>query len=316
MSLGPARFRIACGAAAGVLAFVGVFSVAGHAQQPRTVANNVYSAAQAQRGQQLYAAQCVACHGAKLEGAIGPMLAGKDFVTHWGGKSLTELVQKIQKTMPLQSPGSLNEAQSIDLTAYMLQESGYPVGQADLAAATLATTTFPAAAPAAAASAGGMNLSPTMNLAQFMRAITFPNANILFNTQLKPADTRMPTPMPFDYILWGMTQYGGWQAVDQAAMTLAETSPMFLMPGRRCENGRPVPLENALFKKTTEDLITLAREFQKVAATRNSDAVAAMADRLNQACDACHKVYRDVPTEGKSVSEGGVSADRCRNMGK
>jgi hypothetical protein len=147
-----------------------------------------------------------------------------------------------------------------------------------------------------------------------MRAVTFPNANIIFNTQLKPADTKMPTPVPFDYILWGMTQYGGWQALDQAAMTLAETSPLFLLPGRRCENGRPVPLDNPIYKKTTEELIALAKEIQKTALSRNSEAVSAMSDRLNEACDACHKVYRDVSTDGKSVSEGGVSADRCRNL--
>ena len=75
-----------------------------------------------------------------------------------------------------------------------------------------------------------------------MRAITFPNANILFNTQVKdPGQEKPKPPIPFDYTLWGQTVYYGWQAVDQATLALQETTPLFLLPGRRCENGRPVP---------------------------------------------------------------------------
>ncbi|MBI4888747.1 MAG: c-type cytochrome [Acidobacteria bacterium] len=314
--LGPVAVRGALGVAVAGYALVGVFSLTGHAGQARSVADGVYSAEQAQRGQQLYQAQCVACHGDKLQGLIGPMLTGEAFVSAWGGRSAAVLVDKIQNTMPLGAPGSLMRPQAIDIAAYILQGGSFKPGQTALADAALRQVTFPASRPAAApAAGGGVALAPTANLAQLMRGVTFPNANIFFNAQLKDPGAEKPkAPVPFDYVLWGQTVYYGWQSVDQAALALQETTPLFLLPGRRCENGRPVPVGNATYQRTTQALVDLSRELYKVAQSRNHEALAGMAERLNEACDACHRIYRDVSTSGKSVSEGGVSADRCRQV--
>jgi mono/diheme cytochrome c family protein len=302
--------RASVGAALAVYALVAAFSLTGRAQQSRTVADGVYSAEQAQRGSTLYTAQCAACHGAKLEGVIGPMLAGEGFVAAWGGRSVGELVDKIQNTMPLQAPGTLMRPQAIDIAAYMLQVGNFKAGQAAMTDATVKGVTFPASRPAGAAAAGGgVTLAPTANLAQLMRGITFPNANIIFNAQLKdPGGPKPPMPIPYDYVLWGMTQYYGWQAVDQAALALQETTPLFLLPGRRCENGRPVPIGNADFKQTTQALIDLSKELYRISQSRNMDALAGMADKLNDACANCHKVYRDVGT----AEGGGLGTDRCK----
>src|SRR5690348_17881326 len=43
---------------------------------------------------------------------------------------------------------------------------------------------------------------------------------------------------PFDYVEWGSTVYSGWLAVDQAAIAITETAPLFLTPGRRSEERR------------------------------------------------------------------------------
>ena len=94
-------------------------------------------------------------------------------------------------------------------------------------------------------------------------------------------------PVPFDYVLWGSTVYYGWQAADQAALALIETTPMFMLPGRRCENGRPVPIQNADYKKFTQELIDLSRELYKATQSRNQDAVSGMSERLNDACANC-----------------------------
>ena len=303
--------RLGFGAAACAFALAGVFSMTGHARQNRMVADGVYSAAQAQRGAALYKAQCVACHGEKLEGSIGPMLAGDAFVQAWGGRSLAELVDKIQKTMPLQTPNTLSREQSIELAAHMLQIGNLKAGNAALAEAQLAQTTFPAR-PAPSAGAGGVNIPVVANLAQYMRGVTFTNANIIFQAQLKdPGAPKPPNPVPFDYVAWGNIQYGGWQAVDQAALALQETTALFLLPGRRCENGRPVPIGQPTYQKTTQALIDLSKEIMKISQSRNHEALVGVAQSLNDACDACHKVYRDVSATGKGVSEGGVSADRC-----
>lgn len=309
ISRGPAAIRAVFAAAIGALLVAGAYSLTAQARQTRSVADGVFTADQAQRGQALYKAQCLTCHGEKLEGVVGPMLAGEGFVSAWGGRSLAELVDKIQFTMPLQAPNSLSRQQSIDIAAYMLQAGSFRVGQTALDDAALKQVMFPAAKPAAAASAGGVSLAPAANLAQLMRAITFPNANIIFNVQVKdPAGAKPATPVPFDYVLWGMTQYAGWQSVDQAALALIESTPLFMVPGRRCENGRPVPINKADFQQTTQDLIALSKELYRISQSRNAEALAGASEKLNDACANCHKLYRDVGT----AEGGGLGTDRCK----
>jgi len=291
-------------------ALVAALAVTGQARQQRTVTSNVYAGEQAKRGQQLYQAECASCHGDKLEGGLGPMLAGDGFLSAWNGRSLLDLTDKIQNTMPFQAPGTFSREQSIDTVAYLLQVGGYPAGQNPLVANGLQQVTFPATAAAApaAAAAGGVPLAPTANLAQLMRSLTFPNANILFNVQVKdPATDKPPAPVPFDYVKWGATVYPGWQAVDQAALGLIESTPLFLVPGRRCENGRPAPVDRADWKQYTEALMTVARDAYRASQSRNMDAVSGMSDRLNDACANCHKVYRDGASEGS-----GLAGARCQ----
>jgi hypothetical protein len=83
---------------------------------------------------------------------------------------------------------------------------------------------------------------------------------------------------------------------------------MFMVPGRRCENGRPVPIQNADYQKFTQELIALSRELYKTSQSRNQDALSGMSERLNDACANCHKVYRDVGT----AEGGGLGTDRCK----
>jgi mono/diheme cytochrome c family protein len=93
----------------------------------------VYTAEQATRGEALYKEQCAACHGDNLEGS-GPMppLAGMDFLTNWSGKSLGDLYEKIQTTMPATAPGTLMPAQTADVLAFVLKASKFPAGSTAL----------------------------------------------------------------------------------------------------------------------------------------------------------------------------------------
>lgn len=289
-----------------VLCAVTALSPAGYAQEARTVNQGVYSAAQAGRGQAVFKTNCAVCHGAELKGAVGPMLTGDGFTTAWAGRPLSDLVDKIEKTMPPQAPGSTTRAQALDVAAFILQFGKFKEGQADLSAANLAGVSFPGTPRPAGAAGGSIALTPTANLAQFMRGVTFYNANVLLNVQVKdPGAKKGGPPIPFDYVLWGQWNYYGWQAVDQAALALVETTPLFLEPGRRCENGQPVPVERADFRQYTGDLIALARELYKTSQTRDAQAVADMSDKITTACANCHRVYRDAATEGA------VRADKC-----
>jgi mono/diheme cytochrome c family protein len=308
---GPAAMHYAIGVASCAYTLVGAFSLTSHAGQLRSVTDGVYSTGQAGRGQQIYQAQCAECHGNAMEGTSGPPLVGDGFLSNWSARPLANLVDKIQKTMPFNLPGSLSPQQSTDLTAYILQTGKFPAGQVDLDGAMLAQIAFPAArtspAPAAAVSA---SLSPPEgNLAELMRAIAFPNSNIIFNLQLKDPGAqpkKAPASAPFDYVEWGSTVYGGWLAVDQAAVAITETAALLLTPGRRCQNGRPVPVDRADWKQYVAALAEAGRVARRASQARNYEAFVDISDTLNNACANCHKVYRD---KGGTEGSGGT---RCQ----
>jgi len=96
----------------------------------RAISAGVYSAAQAARGEAFYRAKCGDCHGKAMDGAIGPPLVGEGFLANWSARPLAELVDKIQKTMPFEQPGSLSRQESTDLVAYLLRAGRFPGGSA------------------------------------------------------------------------------------------------------------------------------------------------------------------------------------------
>jgi mono/diheme cytochrome c family protein len=305
MSLGSAALRRAAGIGC-VTAFVAALSLAGHGQT-RSIGDRVYADSQATRGQQLYEKLCVNCHGASLEGVVGPPLAGDAFLSVWSARTLQDLVNKIEQTMPPGQPDSLSRPQAVDVVAFMLRRGQLPAGPSELGSADLGQIAFPTRA-AASTTAGAASLAATANLAQLMRAVTFPNANILFNVQVKdPAKDKPAMPVPFDYVIWGSTVYYGWQSVDQAALAMIETTPLFLLPGRRCENGRPVPVDRADWKQYTQALVETGRAAYRASQSRNVDAMNKVAEQLNDACANCHKAYRDGAREGNTAG-----ASRCQ----
>jgi mono/diheme cytochrome c family protein len=281
--------------------FAGALWLNVQAQQARSVGDGVYSAAQATRGQEIYKNQCAECHGNALEGTVGSPLVGDSFLANWSARPLSALVDKIQKTMPFSTPGSLSRQQSTDLTAYMLQVGKFPAGRTELAEATLTQIQFPAARRTSQLTAQG-------NLAELMRAIAFPNSNILFNLQVKDPGTQ-PKKQPgntLDYVDWGSTVYQGWLAVDQAALAITETAPLFLTPGRLCQNGKPVPVDRADWKQYVAALEEVGQRAYRESKARNYPAFVDIAEKLNDACANCHKVYRD---KGGAEGSGGT---RCQ----
>ena len=142
-----------------------------------------------------------------------------------------------------------------------------------------------------------------------MRAIAFPNSNIIFNLQVKDPGVQPKKVLgasPFDYVEWGSTIYPGWLAVDQAAVAIAESAALLLTPGRRCQNGRPVPVDRADWKQYVAALAEAGKLARRASRARNFEAFVDISDTLNNACAACNKVYRD-----KGGTEGSGAA-RCQ----
>src|SRR6188472_1825028 len=104
------------------------------AQTPKSVSEGVYTAEQAKAGEAVYKEQCAACHGDNLEGS-GPMppLAGKDFLSNWQGKTVGDVFEKTQSSMPATAPGTLTPDQTAQVMAYLLSVGKYPAGSMALA---------------------------------------------------------------------------------------------------------------------------------------------------------------------------------------
>ena len=295
------------------------------AQAARTARDGVFSAAQAARGQAVYTERCASCHGATLQGAQGPPLTGDLFVSHWQGEPLSALLAKIRNTMPANAAGTLTAEQSADLVAHLLRASGFPAGSTELAANGAADRiAWPASAqkPAAQTATGRPVFPPVGNVAQLMRGIFFPNSNLIFTVQTHDPAAPVPPPSPdaqatgFSWVDWGAGIYGGWQIVDNAAIALADVSPLMLTPGLRCENGRPAPITDAAWIMYTERMIAVAKQTYKVAQTRNQEAVSDATGDLSDACAACHQAYRDIRTPGRGVDPNDPSNKAARCMSR
>jgi mono/diheme cytochrome c family protein len=271
------------------------------AQQARTAREGVYTAAQAVRGEALYKMQCGLCHGDTLAGDIGPPLSGDLFAAVWGPMAASDLFDKIRNTMPADSPGTLSRPQTADLVAYLLKANAFPAGAAELSPVDTALKQIAlggARSAAAPAPAGAVALSfpAAGTLNQVMRGTLFPSSNVLFDVQTQDPGARKAGTKPEA----GTTtaRYGDvyepWQVVDAAAIAIAESGPTLMTPGRRCENGKPVPVERADWQQYVQGLVEAGRAAYKASQSRSVEAVSAVTNDVSDACANCHRVYRDV----------------------
>jgi len=99
--------------------------------------------------------------------------------------------------------------------------------------------------------------------------------------------------------------------VDYAAVALAESAPLMLTPGRRCENGKPVPVNDPEWLKFTEELAEAGRAAYKASQTRNQETVSDISGVIAEACLHCHQVYRDKPGRGRDPVDPSNRASRC-----
>jgi hypothetical protein len=150
--------------------------------------------------------------------------------------------------------------------------------------------------PPAPAEAAPPAPQPYSTLAQMMRGIPFPNSNIVFDTQTidpgakpAPGETRSGGGATSDF----GNVYGGWQAVENGALAVAETATLIMVPGRSCENGRPVPIDREDYRRFAKQLADAGLAAYKAAQSRNLDAMVEVSGTVSDACAACHEVYRD-----------------------
>jgi hypothetical protein len=144
------------------------------------------------------------------------------------------------------------------------------------------------------------------SLLQVMRAIFFVNSNVFFAAQGEdPATIELDEfESSSPSALKGL--YGKWQAVENATLALAEGANLLTIPGRRCANGRPVPMQKADWNQWVQGLRDAAMVAFKAAQTKNQDAIIETSETLVQACANCHEKYRDWPDMKEEM------VNRCR----
>lgn len=132
-------------------------------------------------------------------------------------------------------------------------------------------------------------------LVQVMRGILYPASNVIFAAQsedpatIKPATDASTSPNPLT------SAYGGWTAVENAGIAIAEGANLLTLPGRMCANGRPVPIQNADWQMWVQALRDAGMATYKAALAKNQDGILEAAGVVSEACMLCHDKYREVP---------------------
>ncbi len=91
----------------------------------RVASSGVFSAAQAQRGEQLFNKACVMCHSVADH-------TGGNFTAKWSASTLGDIFDQLATTMPPANPGSLNPDGYASLLAFFLSRSGFTPGGEEL----------------------------------------------------------------------------------------------------------------------------------------------------------------------------------------
>ena len=103
--------------------------------QEKSVEQGVYTAAQAARGAKLFESNCTTCH--REPGGTAPVLAGERFTKTFSDATLQVVFTTIKTTMPRNAPGSLSDAEYVDVVAHLLKINSYADGMNELAVADL-----------------------------------------------------------------------------------------------------------------------------------------------------------------------------------
>src|SRR5262245_54128183 len=137
-----------------------------------------------------------------------------------------------------------------------------------------------------------------MTLNQLMRAVQFPLSNVVFSSQgddpaaVKQDDRPSAATDPLRSV------FGGWQAVENSGLALAESATLLTIPGRLCANGTPVPVQNADWIRFVQGLRDAGNAAYVAAQTKNQDKMLEVSEQVAVSCSNCHQVYRKAGARG------------------
>ena len=81
-----------------------------------------------------------------------------------------------------------------------------------------------------------LETAPIGTMAQVMRGLYFPNANLIFDVQARDPEAPVEAGEGDSTTARFSSIYTGWQVVENAALVLAEGASLINKPGRPCES--------------------------------------------------------------------------------
>ena len=102
--------------------------------------------------------------------------------------------------------------------------------------------------------AGEQQVHADMN--QLMRGVLYPAANVVFSAQGdNPAEIKLPPGHDPNMSTDPLTStFGGWTAVENAALALAESANLLAIEGRLCSTGVVAPTKDAVWAGFVRDM--------------------------------------------------------------
>src|SRR5215467_3994017 len=137
-----------------------------------------------------------------------------------------------------------------------------------------------------------MDLAPQVhaNLNQLMRGVLYPAANVVFSAQAdNPAEVKLPPGHDPGMSTDPLTStFGGWLAVENAALALAESANLLTISGRSCANGVPVPTKDPAWATFVQAVRDASLKSYKAAQAKDQDKIIDASATLSAACAGCH----------------------------
>jgi len=131
---------------------------------------------------------------------------------------------------------------------------------------------------------------------QLMRGVLYPAANVVFSAQADdPAEKTAFIPghdpsMSTDPLT---STFGGWVAIENAALALAESANLLLIPGRLCSNGTPVPTEDRSWVAFVQGMRSVSLDAYEAAQEKDMERMIEISEPLSASCDNCHFRWRN-----------------------
>ena len=136
------------------------------------------------------------------------------------------------------------------------------------------------------------------DLNQLMRGVLYPAANVVFSAQAdNPGELKFVPGHDPNMSTDPLTStFGGWLAVENAALALAESANLLSISGRSCANGAPVPTKDPAWAMFVQEVRDASMKAYRAAQAKDQDKMIETAETLSASCAGCHRKWRDRKT--------------------